>query len=113
MQSALDRRQSILNAISDRRFETVENLATEFSVSKSTIRRDIEILSCSAPIYTVRGNGGGIRAMDGWYVSRRYLTSAQEMTLREILPGLQPEQQKAVQSILLSFAKPTCCTERR
>ena len=55
MQSALDRRQSILEAISDRRFETLENLAAEFGVSKATIRRDIEILGCSAPIYTVRG----------------------------------------------------------
>ncbi|MEQ2723056.1 DeoR family transcriptional regulator [Phascolarctobacterium faecium] len=50
MQSALDRRQSILEAISDRRFETLENLAAEFGVSKATIRRDIEILGCSAPI---------------------------------------------------------------
>lgn len=106
MQSALDRRQSILEAISDRRFETLENLAAEFGVSKATIRRDIEILGCSAPIYTVRGNGGGIRAMDGWYVGRRYLTSTQETALRDILPGLPPEQQKEIQSILLSFAKP-------
>ena len=59
MQSALDRRQMILEALSDRRQETVENLAAEFGVSKRTIRYDIEILGCSAPIYTVQGGGGG------------------------------------------------------
>ena len=70
MQRALDRRQMILEALSDRRQETVENLAAEFGVSKRTIRYDIEILGCSAPIYTVQGGGGGIRVADGWSRSR-------------------------------------------
>ena len=61
MQSALDRRQAILELLSDRRQTTLDSLALEFGVSKMTIRRDIEILSCSAPIYTLQGNGGGIR----------------------------------------------------
>lgn len=37
MRSALERRQEILEALSDRRFETVQNLATEFDVSVRTI----------------------------------------------------------------------------
>lgn len=106
MQSALDRRQMILEALSDRRQETVENLAAEFGVSKRTIRYDIEILGCSAPIYTVQGNGGGIRVADGWYVGRRYLHSDQEQLLRDLMDGLQPDQQKTMQSILSAFAMP-------
>ena len=106
MRSALDRRQLILEALSDRRCETVERLAAEFGVSKRTIRYDIEILSCSAPIYTVQGGGGGIRVADGWYIGRRYLHNDQEELLRELMNGLQPEQQKTMQSILDSFAKP-------
>lgn len=106
MQSALDRRQAILEVLSDRRYETRESLAAEFGVSKRTIERDIEILGCSAPIYTVQGGGGGIRVADGWYVGRRYLHSDQEALLRELLPGLQPEQQKTMQRILDSFAIP-------
>lgn len=43
MQSALDRRQAILELLSDRRQTTLDSLALEFGVSKMTIRRDIEI----------------------------------------------------------------------
>lgn len=106
MQSALDRRQAITEVLSDRRFETIENLMTEFNVSRSTIKRDLEILGCSVPIYTVAGNGGGIRVADGWYAGRRYLRSEQEDLLRELMDGLQPDQQKIMQGILASFAKP-------
>lgn len=47
MRSANDRRQMILEVLSDRRFETVANLASEFNVSIRTIKYDIEILSPS------------------------------------------------------------------
>ena len=79
----------------------------EFGVSRATAKRDVELLSCSYPIFTVQGGGGGVRAMDGWYASKRYLYDDQEALLRALLPGLQPEQQKTMQSILAAFAKPT------
>ena len=41
MQSALERRQEILEVLSDRRRDTVDNLAAEFGVSRSTIKRDL------------------------------------------------------------------------
>lgn len=78
MQSAIERRQQVLEAISDRRTERIENLASEFGVSRRTIERDILVLSCSYPIVTVQGAAGGVRAMDGWYVTRRYLNDDQE-----------------------------------
>jgi len=106
MRSANERRQLIMEALSDRRFATVDNLATEFGVSKRTIKYDIEILGCSVPIYTVQGNGGGIRVADGWYVGRRYLHRDQEELLRSLMDGLQPEQRKTMQSILTAFAMP-------
>ena len=106
MANANERRQLILEALSERRQETVQNLASEFGVSVRTIKYDIEILTSSAPIYTVQGNGGGIRVADGWYISRRYLHDDQEALLRELLPGLQPEQRETMESILASFAKP-------
>lgn len=106
MRSALERRQSILEVLSDRRGDTVDRLASKFGVSNATIRRDIEILSCSAPIYTVQGGAGGIRVADGWYVGRRYLHDDQETMLRELMDGLQPDKQQLMESILTSFAKP-------
>ena len=106
MGSPIERRQMILEYLSDNRQSSYRELAERFGVSKNTIVNDIAELTLSAPIETIAGNGGGIRVADGWYVGRRYLTSTQETALRDILPGLPPEQQKEIQSILLSFAKP-------
>ena len=105
--STIERRQMILEYLSDYRQATYRDLAERFGVSKNTIVTDIVELTCSAPIYTVPGKGGGIRVADGWYMGRRYLHSDQEALLRELLIGLQPEQQKTMQRILDSFAKPT------
>ena len=43
-----------------RRKETIRNLAEEFGVSERTIKRDIDYLSLSEPIYTKQGRHGGI-----------------------------------------------------
>ena len=59
--TAIERRQYILETLSDRRALNVDSLAKECSVSERTIRYDIEILSRSAPIFTVQGTRGGIR----------------------------------------------------
>ena len=106
MQNTTERRQLILEYLSDVRRTTLDELAAQFNVSKRTIRYDLDILTCSAPIYTVQGNGGGIRVADGWYISRRYLRDEHEAVLRRLIPGLQPEDQKAISEILLAFAKP-------
>ena len=106
MRTANERRQRILEILSDRRETTRTALATELGVSTRTIERDIIELTCSTPIETVQGNTGGIRVADGWYLSRRYLHTEQEALLRELMTGLQPDQQEIMQSILTAFAKP-------
>lgn len=105
MRSATERRQEVLYFISDRRRVTYDEIATEFNVSFNTARRDVELLSCSYPIEAVKGNGGGVRAMDGWYANKRYLTDNQEKALEDVLNGLQPDMDM-IQSILTAFAKP-------
>lgn len=106
MQSALERRQQILEIVSDCRVVKMQELARKFDVSIRTIQSDIQILACSHPIYTENWRGGGVRAMDGWYLSRRYLHDDQEALLRSLLPGLQPNEQKTMEAILTAFAKP-------
>ena len=106
MSSTIERRQMILEYLSDNRQSSYRELAERFGVSKNTIVNDIAELTLSAPIDTIAGNGGGIRVADGWYLSRRYLHDDQEALLRELLPGLQPEQRETMESILASFAKP-------
>ena len=106
MISAIERRQRILEYLSDFRQATYSELANEFGVSKNTIVTDISELSCSAPIFTVSGNKGGIRVADGWYIGRRYLRDSQEEFIRKLMDGLQPDEQIIMQSILTAFAKP-------
>ena len=107
MQCATERRQLILEYISDHRHVKMQDLMNEFNISRNTAKRDVQILACSNPIYTQTSGAGGIRAMDGWYLSRRYLHDDQEALLRSLLPGLQPEQAKTMEAILTAFAKPT------
>jgi predicted DNA-binding transcriptional regulator YafY len=104
MQSALDRRQAILEILSDRRQESVANLMHELSVSRRTILRDIEILSCSAPIYTVQGNGGGIRVEGSYYVGRRYLKPEQAALLDKLASSLEGNELEVMSEILKQFA---------
>lgn len=107
MQSTTERRQMIAEYISDHRHVHIRQIMNEFNISNATVRRDVELLACSYPIITSVGrNVGGIHAMDGWYIGRRYLHSDQEALLRELLPRLLPEQQETMQSILDAFAKP-------
>ena len=107
MQSAFDRRQAMLELLSDRRQETIPHLMAIFGVSRSTVMRDIEILCCSAPIYTVPGRGGGVRIADGYYYGRRYLKDEQEKLLEKLMGDLKAEDQKTMRSILRAFTKPS------
>lgn len=106
MQKTSERRMMILEYISDRRFVKMQEIAYDFDISLRTAKADVQILSCSHPIITKQGGGGGVKAADGWYLSRRYLRDDQETLLRSLLPELQPEDRKTMQTILDTFAKP-------
>lgn len=106
MESAAERRMAILEALSDRRRDTLDNLAFEFNVSKSTIRRDLTVLSLSYPILAAQGNGGGVYVADGYYLGRKYLKTKQEALLEKLKEGLSGEDLEVMQSILKSFAMP-------
>ena len=106
MQSALERRQEILEVLCERRHESVENLATEFGVNERTIRRDIEYMTLSYPIYTVPGKGGGVYVSDGYRLGKKYLTDKQAELLEELSKGLTGNELAVMQSILKTFKEP-------
>ena len=106
MQSALERRQEILEVLCERRRESVENLATEFGVNERTIRRDIEYMTLSYPIYTVPGKGGGVYVSDGYRLGKKYLTDKQAELLEELSKGLTGNELAVMQSILKTFNEP-------
>lgn len=96
--------------MSQRRYETVANLAFEFGVSRYTIMRDIHILCESFPIYTMRGPAGGVYFEQGCTYDKRYpvnysyLSEKQEKALIDIING-QPADIIQLQSILVDFKR--------
>ena len=89
-----ERRNEILKLLCRRRYETISNLAFEFGVSDRTIRRDIEVLSLTEPIYTQSGRyGGGVYVMDGYYINRMYMNES-EIRLLHKLYNLATAQEK-------------------
>lgn len=105
MRCTTERRKLILEKLDKCRFDTVENLAMEFGVCRNTIKNDLIILSCSVPIYTIRGKGGGVRMADGYYIHNKYLSPSQEKALLDVINGASPNVE-ILQSILISFSLP-------
>ena len=106
MRSTTERRQSILEVLCLRRFDTIDHLADEFGVSRRTIRYDLEVLQCSYPIETVKGGGGGVRVMDGYYIGMKYLNSGQAALLEKLSEKLSGDELATMQSIIKTFSKP-------
>mgnify|MGYP003589247321 FL=1 len=100
-----ERRQEIMETLCHRRQETMNNLAFEFGVSIRTIRNDIDILSLSYPLETVRGRyGGGVRVMDGFYMNRKYLKPEQRDLLVRLRASLSGKDLGIMNGILQEFA---------
>ncbi len=77
----------ILYLLVERRSITAGELAERLEVSERTIYRDIDALSAAGiPVFTQKGQGGGIRLMDQFVLDRALLSPAQQ---DEILFALQ------------------------
>ncbi len=74
---ANERRQAIWHTLCRCRHITISHLAAEYKTSHTTIRKDVDILSLSYPIVTMRGHGGGIKLADWYEPGKMQLTPAQ------------------------------------
>ena len=101
--TASERRNAILEDLCTRRFEKVSNLAFQYGVTTRTIRNDILILSLEYPIYTAKGNGGGIYVDKNYRLGNVYLKSEQQELLERLLPGLNDKDAKVMKTILKTF----------
>ena len=103
--SAIERRQALWNTLCQRRQDTVENLAAEFKVSPRTIRYDIETLTRSYPVETVRGRyGGGVKVSDWYHPTRRTLYPEQVALLKKVATSLTGSDLVTLNSIISQFA---------
>ena len=103
--TANERRNEILNILAETKRTTVPELMMDLHASRSTVMRDIDVLSCSYPIETIQGNGGGVRVMEGERIYRRALNRKEESFLLNLLPGLQTEEREIAEGILRAFSK--------
>lgn len=93
-----ERRRSLFRTLCRRRHDTIANLAQEYGVSERTIRRDIEAISLSEPIYTMAGRyTGGVYVVDGYRMERSYFNDSQSAVLQKVL-----EQAKSGEACQLS-----------
>lgn len=107
MQSATERRLSILEYLCKHKHDTIENLTIEFGVSRSTIKRDIEVLSISYPLSTMQGKGGGIYVEEWFKLGRVYFTDKQSELLRRVYANLVGEDRQTLESILCTYCRPS------
>ncbi len=115
-----ERRDQIMSILYRRRHETIDNLANEFGVSERTIRRDIERLSLSAPIYTKVGRfGGGIYILEGYIPERKYMTEQEMNVFKKVYHAvekdegyqLKEDEIEILKNMIQKYEKPTL--ERR
>ena len=104
--SVAERRQDIIEYLCEVRFETRANLMFRYSVSKNTIDRDLEALSCKYPIVTKQGNGGGIHIMDGFQLGKKYLSKDQTELLKGLIKYVEGDRRERLVRLIEDFSLP-------
>lgn len=100
---ANERRQAIWHTLCCRRHVTIAYLAAEYKISRSTVRDDVDILSLSYPIITVRGNGGGIKLAEWYQPGQQLLSSTQINLLVKISKTLSGDDARIMSSIIMQL----------
>lgn len=102
---ALERRQAILEVLCERRFEKIDNLASEFNVTRRTIENDVLELSLTYPLFTKTGTYGGVYITDDYYLGKAYLSETQLSVLNKLLPTLDTDDKQVMESIIKKFGR--------
>lgn len=80
---------------------TAKELAARFGVSTRTIYRDIDVLSSAGvPVYTNKGNGGGISLLENYAINRAIISDQESESLLLAVKTLQMTKYPDVDIIL-------------
>ena len=107
-----ERRNLLLKKLRRRRYDKVLNLANEFGVSARTIRRDIEALSLTEPLYTQAGRYGGVYMIDTYLMEQIYFSENENYVLCKLLALaekdalLTDEETKIFKRIITDYSIP-------
>ena len=101
--TANERRAEIIRILIGGTGEKMSNLAFRFGVSIRTICYDIEILTATYPIETMRGNGGCVKLSDDYHPYKNLFSEEQQETLAEIIPLLNSHQADVIKGLLKAY----------
>lgn len=106
-----ERRLEIMKLLCKRRYETMPNLAEEFSVSIRTIKRDIDELTFLMPLYIKSGrHDGGVYVDDNYTMDRMYMTDEEISLLNKLKiiaeDKLSSRENSLLEFIIKSYSKP-------
>lgn len=82
----------------------MKNLAVEYNVSWLTIFRDIEVLSLTYPIVTIRGKHGGVKLPDWYTPGKNHLTPEQIDFLENLYRSMSSSDAAMMKSIIQTLA---------
>jgi len=101
--SVEERRAEIIRVLESRRSENLANFVFMFGVSRRTIIYDIDALTATHPIETVRGRGGCVKLTDGYRTYQNILSEEQQEALIVIIPLINKQQAVVLKGILVAF----------
>ena len=95
-----ERRVSIWNTRCIYHCMKIDRLVEIYKVFRRTIRYDIEYLSLTYPIVTVRGRGGCVKILDGLNPRPRGIMLDQMAFLISLLPRLEEKEKQKLLGII-------------
>lgn len=98
--TSAERRESIMKILNERRHESMSYFVKKFEVSRNTIVRDVDKLSMSYPIYTLKGHNGGVFLMDGFRFVKIKLNEDQFKLLVRLHATLSEKDREIMSEIL-------------
>lgn len=105
--TAIERKKTMIEMLCEKRMMRIQVLADIFGVSIRTIKRDVQELSLTYPIYTQTGTYGGVYVDDGYYLGKQYLSEEQISALEYAKQALPDEIARVLASIQSKFSRPT------
>ena len=103
--NTVERRTRILEFLRLHKHATRKELSEMFGVCINTIVNDLYAINGIAPIYTQRGNGGGIYILPEYRSYKNYLTDAEENFLYSLMPLVSNEEKRILCAIITKFTK--------
>ena len=97
----INRLLEIVTVLLNRETVTAKELAVRFCVSVRTIYRDIDALSSAGvPVYTIKGNGGGISLLEGYTLNKALLSKSESEGLLLALKSMSAASYPEADAIL-------------